>query len=370
MNFKLDNWKKTVPVAILIIVLSFVLSSFLSSSKKQLPRAKTKTEKEYKKISVVNVKNSLEISATGRVNVYNKVDIYTEVSGVLEKGTKEFRSGNWFKKGDVILNVNSDVTRMNLNAAKGAFIKLIATVLPDIQIDFPVSGKLWEDYLMNFKIEDEIKPLPEIKNPKERLYLAGNNIFNQYYTIKSQEEMLKKYTIRAPFDGILTDAKLKEGTLVRVGQLAGEFINTDKYEIELSVSPDKMFYLEAGQLAQIKIENLNQTISGKVDRINSKIDQSTQTIKVYVSTTDQKLKDGMYVETTILTDYQIESIKIPRKLLVKNNQVFVIENNSLKLKSVELINVEGENVIVKGLTNGETLLGENLPNAFEGMIVN
>lgn len=370
MNLKLDNWKKTVPVAVLIILVSFVLSNFLSTGKTQKKASVKKSVKQIEKLEVKNVENKINIAATGRVNVYNKIDLYAEVSGVLEKGSKEFRTGTGFLKNQTILKVNNSVAKMNLSAAKGNFVKLIATVLPDIQIDFPESGKLWENYLLNFNIEEELKPLPEIKNPKERFYLAGNNIYNQYYSIKSQEETFKKYSLKAPFNGTLSEANLKEGTLVRVGQKIGEFINTDKYEIELSISYSDSRFLKVNQKVDIQIEETGQTVNGKVSRINKKIDQNTQTIKIFITSTDENLKDGMFVPVIIRTGELSESVKISRKLLTKENKVFVVENKTLKLVPVNLIKVEGEKAIVAGLKNGTILLGENIPNAFEGMTIN
>lgn len=370
MKFKLDSWKKTLPVAILIILVSFLLSSLLSSTKKAQPVIKTEITKTFKKIEVKNQENEINVEATGRVNVYNKIDLFAEVNGVLEKGTKEFRIGNRFKKGDVILKINDSVSRMSVKAAKGSFVKLIATVLPDLQIDFPEDSKLWENYLLDFNIEDEIKPLPEIKNPKERFYLAGNNIYNQYYSIKSQEEMLKKYTLKAPYDGVLSEANLKPGTLVRVGQRAGEFINTDKYEIELSVSSIDLKYLKRGQGVEIKSDDFEETVDGVIDRINNKIDKNTQTVKVFVTSKAKMLKDGMYVRVLIKTKNTTEGIHISRKLLTRENKVFTVEDKILKLKPVKLIKIDGEKVLVSGLKEGTILLGENVPNAFEGMIIN
>jgi len=370
MNLKLDNWKKTVPVAILIILVSFLLSNFLSSGKKQKKANVKKSVKQIEKIEVKNIENKINITATGRVNVYNKIDLYAEVSGVLEKGTKEFRIGTEFLKNHIILKINNNVAKMNLNAAKGNFVKLIATVVPDIKLDFPESGKFWEKYLLDFRIEEELKPLPEIKNPKERFYLAGNNIYNQYYSIKSKEETLKKYLLKAPFNGVLSETNLKEGTLVRAGQKIGEFINTDKYEIELSILYSNLKFLKVNQNVDIQIEETGQVVKGKVARINKKIDRSMQTVKVFITSTNKNLKDGMFVPVIIKTGKLSEGVKISRKLLTKENNVFVIENKILKLRPVNLIKIEGEKAIVAGLKNGTVLLGENIPNAFEGMTIN
>ena len=57
----------------------------------------------------------------------------------------------------------------------------------------------------------------------------------QYYSIKNIEKRLSKYNITAPFNGVLTEALVTKGTLIRPGQKLGEFIDTSVFEIELAI---------------------------------------------------------------------------------------------------------------------------------------
>ncbi len=46
---------------------------------------------------------------------------------------------------------------------------------------------------------------------------------------------MSKYTIKAPFKGILTEALVTEGTLIRNNQKLGEYIDPSLYEMEVSL---------------------------------------------------------------------------------------------------------------------------------------
>ena len=67
-----------------------------------------------------------------------------------------------------------------------------------------------------------------------------------FYALKNMEERLAKYTIRAPFDGVLIQADVTKGTLVRAGQKLGEYIDNRSYELALSLAPEVSDLLSVG----------------------------------------------------------------------------------------------------------------------------
>jgi len=90
--------------------------------------------------------------------------------------------------------------------------------------------------------------------------------------VKNLEVKLSKYTLRAPFSGILTEAMVNPGTLIRPGQKLGEFIDPSVYEITVSVKSEFKNLLQIGK--QVELSNLEKTNSwvGKVVRINGKVE--------------------------------------------------------------------------------------------------
>ena len=98
---------------------------------------------------------------------------------------------------------------------------------------------------------------------------------------------MSKYRIQAPFDGVLTETLVTEGTLVRSGQKLGEFIKTGIYELEVSVSKTYSDLLKVGERVKLNDLDKTRTYTGKVTRINARVDQTSQTIKAFIEVADE-----------------------------------------------------------------------------------
>lgn len=59
----------------------------------------------------------------GTLVAFDKIQIFSEVSGILEETSRPFKEGSFFKKGDILARINEDEARYNLNAQKKCFGK-------------------------------------------------------------------------------------------------------------------------------------------------------------------------------------------------------------------------------------------------------
>jgi len=353
---------------VLIIAGSFFLSGALSNGKKS-PKRKAE-KKEARSVRVIEFKNrsmqaNLEVS--GQIIAGGKVEIFSEVGGKLLNTGKIFKEGVRFAKGEVIAKIDNEQSRYNLLAQKSALQNTMTQMMPDLKLDFPEAYQKWENYLSNFNVNSPIQVFPEPESEKEKYYVVTKGIYNQYYTIKSQEEMLQKYFIYAPFSGTVTQSSIYPGTVIRVGQKMGEMMSTFNYELDASVSLKDIDYVGIGDRVMLSSEDINGNWEGRIVRISDKIDESTQTVKVFISVSGNRLREGMFLKGEIQIQQVENAFAIPRSLLIDEQYVFLIENNKLKKKPVEIARFNGETAFIKGLKNGQKVLNETLPNAYEGM---
>lgn len=334
---------------------------------------KPKIEKSLPLAFVQTVQNSdmpVVIPANGNLVAKNRVKLYSEVQGVLEYSAREFKPGVVFKKGEIIYKLNSDEFYTNLLAQKSSFQNQIAAILPDLRIDFPNAFKQWESYLSNFDLNKPLVQMPEPASDKEKLFIAAKNIYTTFYTIKNLEIKLDKFTVTAPFNGVLTEANVTLGTLVSPGQLIGEFVNPSVYELEIAINNNLVSMLKVGDAVAIEnLENESKKYTGVISRINQKVDQASQTVKVFVTVSGNGLREGMYVKANLQSKVFEQVMEVPRNLLVNEHQLYVVDKNVLKLVSVELIHQVEKTVIVRGLKSNMYLLAKPIPKAYEGMQV-
>lgn len=358
--------KKSFVIAGLIIVLGILISSFFSNQKKPIQRKPgVQKVRELNTIIVNNESIVFQFDISGTLYSRDKIDMFAEVSGVLEEGNKRFKEGVYFDKGEVVFHINDDVYRNNVLAQKSSFLNQLTQLLPDLEIDFPESIDKWHSYLNQFEFDESLKPLPEAANSRERNYLAARNIYNIFYTVKSMEATLGKYTVLAPFNGLVTESNLNPGMLVMNGQRLGEFTSTGIFELEASVNLAEVRNVKRGQNVKLISDDIPGEFEGVVERVNNKIDQASQTVKVYITTTDNRLKDGMYLTAHVTTDAFENAIKIPHRLL-DGDRIYALADSSVISYKVEIVGTENGDVIVTGLADGVVLLDEGIKDVVDG----
>jgi len=248
-------WKrKSILLGIIVLVVSFGVSAMFAAMKEP-PKRKEATTKELI-LPVRKIQNQtipMVVSSVGNLEAHEKLEVYAEVNGILEKSRQLFLEGVSFQKGEVLLKIRDDKYRVSLYAKKSSLMNQIATVLPDLKFDFPESYQEWQNFLASFSIEENLKPIPEPRNKKEKYFIAGKNIYQTYYDIKSMEEELLKYTVRAPFTGKITESNIKTGTLVRSGQKLGEFLNTASYDLLVGVNLNDLSVIQVGSSVLLRL---------------------------------------------------------------------------------------------------------------------
>lgn len=356
-------------IGILLLVGAFLLFRQLSEGKKQSRPVPQKSVTTVFVNTVENYNSPVFITTTGQLVAKTKVELFSEVQGIFEYSTREFKPGVYYKKGEVLLKINKDEFEASVQAQKSALYNQIVALLPDLQLDFPETFPNWEKYLADFDLNQSVNPLPDPMSEKEKLFIAGRNIQSSWYNIQNQEVRLSKYTIYAPYSGILTEATVTPGTLVRQGQKLGEFINPNVFEMEVPVNISLGERLKIGKQVALHDLEKTKTWNGKVIRINGKVDPTSQTIKTFIQVNGEGLKEGMFLEAEIKAKDEPNTFELDRKLLIDQSKVFVVADTTLELREVTPVFYNDKSVIVKGLVDGTKILAKPVPGAFAGMRV-
>ncbi|WP_396633296.1 efflux RND transporter periplasmic adaptor subunit [Maribacter sp. R86514] len=356
-------------LGILLIAVSFFLAGYIIDSKKTF---KPKSEKVVKTVFTEVVKNGtvpIVVSANGNLTAKQRVELYAEVQGVFKKGSKLFKEGQAFRRGETIISIDANEYAASVQSAKSDLFNQLTAVMPDLRLDYPDIYSKWQEYLSNFDMSKSTPPLPEMSTEKEKFFISGRGILTSYYNVKNLEQRLSKYRIVAPFSGVLTETLVTEGTLVRSGQKLGEFINTEVYELEVAISKRYTDLLKVGESVELTNLDDNTTYKGKVTRINGSIDQLTQTVNAYIEVDDKNLREGMYLEADLDAKKEENAIEVDRGLLLDGNQIFVVKDSVLDKIDVEPVYFSDKRVVLKNVPDGITIVSKPVSGAFTGMSV-
>ncbi|MGB3151566.1 MAG: HlyD family efflux transporter periplasmic adaptor subunit, partial [Maribacter sp.] len=324
-------------LGVLLIVSSFFLAKMIVDSKKSFRPKAGKVVKTVFTEVVENQTVPIVVTANGNLNAKQRVELYAEVQGVFRRGSKLFKEGQAYNAGETIISIDAAEYAASVQSAKSNLYNQLTSIMPDLRLDYPSIFPKWQSYLNNFDMSKSTPALPEMSSESERFFISGRGILTSYYNVKNLEQRLSKYRISAPFSGVLTEATVSEGTLVRAGQKLGEFIDPDVYELEVSVSKTYSDLLKIGERVQLTTLDNPKVYEGKVSRINGRVDQASQTIKAYIEVKDSNLKEGMYLEANLDARKEENAIEIDRNLLLENNQIFVFKDSVLEVIDVKPI---------------------------------
>ena len=296
-----------------------------------------------------------EIEITGRVTAADRIELFSEVQGRFDNGSKPFRTGISFNEGDTLARIDDTEEKLALISQRSRFLTALSGVLSTLKLDYPDLYEPWAQYTEAFDPESPVEELPEVENRQARLFLTSRGIYEQIYSIQSAEARLNKFTIVAPFSGELQEADLDPGSLVQPGVRLGEFTGR-LFELESYVSLQDLPFIEIGDPVALNSTVLNQSWSGSIVRIGSSVDNNTQSVPVFVELNSDTVKDGMYLEGSISGRTLENAVEIPRNMLTRGNTILVVEDSLATHKRVEPLLFKKESVIVSGLSADDRVI--------------
>ncbi|MFY0605311.1 MAG: efflux RND transporter periplasmic adaptor subunit [Cyclobacteriaceae bacterium] len=366
--------RQLIIIVVVVVVLggSFGLNQFFASQKEAPVQRKVPVAKKYVKTTPVDYDNiQTYINAFGRVQTAQSMDLVPEASGRMFEGNVRLKEGQSFKKGTLLFYLDDKEATLTLKSQKSNFLKDLASILPDLKVDYDGSFQKWSTYFSKIDINKTLPEIPKVSDDKEKTFIATKGIYSSYYNIKSAEERLRKYRFYAPFDGSVINVNVESGAFVNPGSTIATIIRTGAHELKVSVETRDISWVQLGSPATLTSNETQQFWSGEVIRISDVIDQNTQSVNVFIKINpgSKKIYDGQFIEASVPARKVENGMIIPHGALYNSNEVFVVEDTLLVVKEVFVHRKMKESVIISGLEPGENLVIEPLVNAHNNMVV-
>ena len=314
------------------------------------------------------------VHVEGRVQALNRMTVLSEVNGVLPVGGKEFREGVRYGADEAMLRLDDSELRASLVAQRSQWLQQLAGALADIQVDFPAQAEMWMAYVQDLDVEAVLPEMPQPATDRERLYLTSRGIVSGYHNIRANEARLDKFTVRAPFEGVIVGAQAQPGSMVRAGQPVGTLVGTGTYEVKSAIHARHLGRLKEGNDVLLRNEEGVVVARGQVARISGSVDPTTQSASVFCEVTaepGQSLRDGRFLSGEVYGQSIPGVMALDEVLLTGDdgNEVFVVKDSELALARVEVLHRDADRVLVRGLKEGEQVVSEPVSGAYEGMLV-
>jgi hypothetical protein len=295
-----------------------------------------------------------------------------EASGKIEAGSVSLKKGARFSKGDVLFVVYPDEALLSLKARKSQYQNTLASIIPDLTIDFPEAEESFNQFFASIDVAKPLPPMPEIKDNTLKIFLASRNVISEYYNIERDELQLQRHTVRAPFNGTYIDVYMEIGAYTNTGGKVARAIRTDHMELEIPLQRPDAAWINKGDPVTITSEDGTISWKGKVIRKSQFVDANTQSQTIFISVPydhQQPLLAGEYFKAYFPVRPIEGVMEIPRNSVFNSNEVFVARSGRLAKEQINVVKVNESTLIFNGLTEGDSLVVQQLINVSEGTLV-
>ncbi len=322
---------------------------------------------DLKLLTVESSSQSVEWPISGRVVPKNTTQLFSEVQGKVLAESFRLKEGVSFRQGETLLVLDSREFALQLEAQRSTFLNILTGIMPDLKSDYPNSFESWLNYIQNYTVGRSLQPLPKTKSEGEKYFLTSNQVYSTFYSIKAQEERLKKFRIVAPFSGLVTEAMADQGSLVSPGQMLGTIINNRSFELEAATGLEVVSKLNVGDQIKFRSNEIEGEWKGTVVRINDIVDTKTQNIPIFFEITGERIRSGMYLEGFFNAESYTDVFSIPNSILTRDNKVLLLKENTIVSKGVELIEFMQDSILVRGLSSKDLLIANQFDVPVEGL---
>ncbi|MDD2636652.1 MAG: efflux RND transporter periplasmic adaptor subunit [Bacteroidales bacterium] len=361
----------TIGISLLVIITAVIFTISMINNKATARINKSKQDNINVQSDIVeNVVLTTVVEYSGRISSFENISVSAEVSGKIMQGSVHFKEGQYFKQGDLLLHIYNEDAEAGLKSLKSNYLRTLSTILPDLSIDYPDNYNTWLSFFNAIDINSKLPELPAINDDQLKVYLASNGVISEYYSLYQQEIKLTKYDIYAPFNGYFKTVNKEVGAIASIGAELAVIIRSDKLEVTVPVLVNDIKRIKAGN--EVDIISGDDKYTGTVSRIAGFVDESTQSVNVYVNIDNSgagKLLEGEFVDVVFENENQVEGIKIPREALVENNSVYLVKSGVLKLTEINVVQILDDYTVISGVPTGDTIVVESLISVKDGQSV-
>jgi RND family efflux transporter MFP subunit len=361
----------------------------------------------------------MTVTAFGTVAPRREVRLSPEVPGRIVTLHPGFAAGGMFKKTDLLVGIDPEPFRLDLQAAQvrisqaQADIRSLEQEIKNLEQDkdlYQAALALAQNELDRVKRlsakdfasqntldsaeQQVVSARIQHQGITNRLALAAplmaqkQAILAMAQTDAQKADLaLQKTQIRADFDGFVRVRSARAGEFVNPGQVLGVIFEKDALDVDVKIPMEEMQWLRldpaGGYLpaARVTLANVgvmaDQAWEARVARVHAAVDEQTRTLPLTLEIqglleNDQapamNLKPGAFVQCRIFGRHKDQVYTVPRHLLKPGDRLFLATDGHLEIRPVRVLRKVQDMVYIDGgLGPADQIITTPVPGAVEGM---
>ncbi|ADN02960.1 efflux RND transporter periplasmic adaptor subunit [Spirochaeta thermophila] len=194
--------------------------------------------------------------------------------------------------------------------------------------------------------------------------------------IQSVEALSDETILRSPIDGVLGTRYVEPGEYLKENTRVCTIFSSEDAWVVFSIPEKEALLLKEGLEANIHVEALDQTLTGRIDAISPFVDPKTGnvTVKARLPRFLREARPGMFARVSVKTGTTVDRILLPKEALLHEEgdkgEVFVVRNNHIFRRTLTLgVSRENKKEVLEGLNEGELVVINPSPLLREGQEV-
>lgn len=286
------------------------------------------------------------LHSVGSIRAVNGTEVANELPGIVE--SIRFESGDMVKKGDVLVELDTESDRAALETRRAE----------------AESARRTYERVSNL-IERNAVSQAEFDEAKANYDAARARV-------REQEALLRKKILRAPFDGKTGLRQVDQGQYMPTGTPAVEINMVDPIYAEYTIAEKHLSRVEVGDSVTVTVAAYPEKLfEGEISAINSSVSTENRAVRVRATLDNGEgaLRPGMFAQVRTLERQSREAVVVPRTAVSFNTYgdfVYVLKENDegelvTDRRSIETGPERDDVVEVEsGLEEGERLVATGL----------
>ncbi len=194
-------------------------------------------------------------------------------------------------------------------------------------------------------------------------------------TVAIAQKAVADAVVRAPYAGYISSRPIAVGEYITPASVVATVLRTNPIKLQLLVPEADAPHLTPGMGVSLEVDAYrDRKFAGQVSAVNPAIDPASRsaTVEALVQNPDNALRSGMFATARIARQGGNRAVYVPRAAVMndpntQSYRVFVIQNDTAKLRVVQLGTEEGDVIqILSGVEADEVVATANLEQLFEG----
>ena len=306
------------------------------------------------------------LKVTGSLAPVRQVHLSSEVTGrILEVSA---RAGDRVAQGDVLVRFDTETLESQLAQARS---NAEAT---RVQLE---QARSVLERTRNL-VDRGLSATTNLEQAQSSLDQLTASLAAQETLVANAELARDRATVRAPFDGFVSERSVDPGAFVGSGTPLLSVVDLTSLEVEATAPITASPQLKPGQQVAVTVEGFGERrFPGSVDRLGPVAIEGSRMLPVYVALTNDsgELRGGMFASGRIVLAEKPEGLGLPAAALRQDSAgdyVLVLEGGLATRRAVSLARSWDGGAVLEvdtGLAPGDVVVSEPLPELKPGMQV-